>query len=74
MPKILWRPKVTALQQTEHSVTVAAEVAEGTKTFTAKYVVGADGGKSTIRKLIDVKFEGFTWPYTVGNLSRKRIN
>ncbi len=28
----------------------------------ADYVIGADGGKSTIRKLLDIEFEGYTWP------------
>jgi len=28
----------------------------------ASWLVGADGGRSTIRKLMAVEFEGFTWP------------
>jgi 3-(3-hydroxy-phenyl)propionate hydroxylase len=28
----------------------------------ASYLIGADGGRSTIRKLLPVEFEGFTWP------------
>jgi 3-(3-hydroxy-phenyl)propionate hydroxylase len=28
----------------------------------ASWLVGADGGRSTIRKLLPVEFEGFTWP------------
>jgi 3-(3-hydroxy-phenyl)propionate hydroxylase len=28
----------------------------------AAFLVGADGGRSTIRKLLPVEFEGFTWP------------
>ena len=65
--KILWGHKVTALQQFEDGVKVVAETLKGeTVHFEAQYVVGADGGKSTVRKLIDVKFEGFTWPFTIG--------
>jgi 3-(3-hydroxy-phenyl)propionate hydroxylase len=26
------------------------------------YVIGCDGGRSTVRKCIDVEFEGYTWP------------
>src|SRR5262245_11347024 len=26
------------------------------------YVVGCDGGRSTVRKCLDVEFEGYTWP------------
>jgi 3-(3-hydroxy-phenyl)propionate hydroxylase len=28
----------------------------------ADYVIGCDGGRSTVRKSIGVEFEGFTWP------------
>jgi 3-(3-hydroxy-phenyl)propionate hydroxylase len=28
----------------------------------ASWLIGADGGRSTIRKLLAVEFEGFTWP------------
>ena len=28
----------------------------------ASWLIGADGGRSTIRKLLPVEFEGFTWP------------
>ena len=68
--KILWGHKVTALEQDKNGVTITAETLEGkTKKFTSEYVIGADGGRSTIRKLIDVKFEGFTWPWTISTFS-----
>src|SRR6185295_14970238 len=34
----------------------------GSETFRGDYVIGADGGRSTIRKSLDIEFEGFTWP------------
>jgi 3-(3-hydroxy-phenyl)propionate hydroxylase len=30
--------------------------------FTADYVIGADGGRSTVRKELGIEFEGYTWP------------
>ena len=30
--------------------------------MTADYVIGCDGGRSTVRKLADIEFEGFTYP------------
>jgi 2-polyprenyl-6-methoxyphenol hydroxylase-like FAD-dependent oxidoreductase len=66
--KILWGHQVVTLNQSAEFVTVTAETAQGQKEFTATYVVGADGGKSTVRKLVDAKFEGFTWPYNISNL------
>jgi 2-polyprenyl-6-methoxyphenol hydroxylase-like FAD-dependent oxidoreductase len=67
--KVLWGHKVIALEQREDRVCVVAETSDGQiKRLSASYVVGADGGKSTVRKLIDVKFEGFTWPFTISAL------
>jgi 2-polyprenyl-6-methoxyphenol hydroxylase-like FAD-dependent oxidoreductase len=63
--KILWGHKVVGLEQAPKFVKITAENSGEIKTFTGSYVVGADGGKSTVRKLIGVKFEGMTWPYTI---------
>jgi 3-(3-hydroxy-phenyl)propionate hydroxylase len=30
--------------------------------FTADYVIGADGGRSIVRKSLGIEFEGYTWP------------
>src|SRR5918996_823424 len=30
--------------------------------FAADYVIGADGGRSTVRKNLEIEFEGYTWP------------
>src|SRR4249920_2114162 len=49
---------VTGLEQDEQQVTVIA----GDRSFVADYVIGADGGRSTVRKLLGIEFEGFTWP------------
>lgn len=46
-------------------MTVTAEAGGETKSFIGSNVIGADGGKSTMRKLIGVKFDGMTWPYTI---------
>jgi 3-(3-hydroxy-phenyl)propionate hydroxylase len=34
----------------------------GTETIAAAWLIGADGGRSTVRKVLDIEFEGFTWP------------
>ena len=33
-----------------------------TETLRGKYLIGADGGSSTVRRLAEIAFEGFTWP------------
>ena len=51
--------KVIHLQQDDDGVTVRCENGEQ---FSADYVIGADGGRSTVRKCLGIEFEGYTWP------------
>jgi 2-polyprenyl-6-methoxyphenol hydroxylase-like FAD-dependent oxidoreductase len=46
---------VTGLEQNEHEVIL--QTAEGGE-YRAEYVIGADGGKSTVRKLLGVELKG----------------
>jgi 3-(3-hydroxy-phenyl)propionate hydroxylase/6-hydroxy-3-succinoylpyridine 3-monooxygenase len=50
------------LAQDGESVRVAIEGPEGREFLEAKYVVGADGAGSLVRKTIGLGFEGMTWP------------
>ncbi|MCD6041651.1 MAG: FAD-dependent monooxygenase [Burkholderiales bacterium] len=50
--------RVVSLSQDDASVTVRTETGE----FRADYVIGCDGGRSTVRRCLDIEFEGFTWP------------
>jgi 3-(3-hydroxy-phenyl)propionate hydroxylase len=50
--------RVTGVTQKTDSVDVHCE----NQQFTADYVIGADGGRSTVRKSLDIEFEGYTWP------------
>lgn len=43
-------------------VLVTVEGPGGRETIEADYLVGADGGRSPVRKRMGVAFEGFTWP------------
>jgi 3-(3-hydroxy-phenyl)propionate hydroxylase len=54
--------EVTDVGQTADRVTVTAKTPGGAEKFDAPWLVGADGGRSTVRKCIGVDFEGFTWP------------
>ncbi len=53
---------VTAVRQDESGVTVTVDGAGGTEEISGDYVIGADGGQSTIRRVLDIHFEGYTWP------------
>jgi 3-(3-hydroxy-phenyl)propionate hydroxylase len=54
----LFGEKVLALSQNEKEVTVRTTGSE----FKADYLIAADGGRSTVRKALDIEFEGYTWP------------
>lgn len=52
--------EVTALSQDEHQVSATVDSPQGTYTVTASYLVGCDGGRSTVRKLAGIDFPGST--------------
>jgi 3-(3-hydroxy-phenyl)propionate hydroxylase len=54
--------RITGFEQKGASVLVQFESEGIPGKLEASWLVGADGGRSTIRKLLGVEFEGFTWP------------
>ena len=56
--EVLFDHEVTALAENEDGITVTA----GGKDFRAKWLIGCDGARSTVRKLTGIEFEGHTWP------------
>lgn len=54
--------RVEALVQNDDGVTITAQGPGGPQTFASKYAIGADGGRSTVRKMLGIEFEGMTWP------------
>jgi 3-(3-hydroxy-phenyl)propionate hydroxylase len=53
---------VVGLEQDDHGVKLEAEHDGERVTVTGDIVIACDGGRSTVRKLIDMPFEGFTYP------------
>ena len=53
---------VTNFEQAPEKVTVTTRTPGGTEKFEAQWLVGADGGRSTVRHCMGVGFEGYTWP------------
>jgi 2-polyprenyl-6-methoxyphenol hydroxylase-like FAD-dependent oxidoreductase len=60
--EVLWNHRVEALTQDEHGASVTVSTPEGTRELRAEWLIGADGARSTIRTLLALPFEGFTWP------------
>jgi 3-(3-hydroxy-phenyl)propionate hydroxylase len=55
---------VTGLEQGGDAVTVHASMPNGARTFTADYVIGADGARSAVRAAIAVEMSGDIYPET----------
>jgi len=53
---------VTALEQGADHVEVTVAREGEAERLRGRYVIGCDGGRSTVRRLADIPFEGFTWP------------
>jgi 3-(3-hydroxy-phenyl)propionate hydroxylase len=51
-------PVVGLVQDADRATVI---LADGER-LTADWVIGADGGRSAVRKLLDIDFEGYTWP------------
>src|SRR5439155_7347275 len=41
---------------------VVVDTASGARKLVGSYLIGADGGRSTVRKALDIEFEGYTHP------------
>ncbi|WP_063043387.1 FAD-dependent monooxygenase [Nocardia pseudovaccinii] len=57
-----WNSRVSAVNQDQDGVRVTVETSDGREEFRGAWLVGADGSHSTVRKLLDLPFEGHTWP------------
>ena len=60
--RVHWNTQVTGIQQSSSEVTLRAETPDGVRDYRADWVVGADGGRSSVRQLLGLKMEGMTWP------------
>jgi 3-(3-hydroxy-phenyl)propionate hydroxylase len=54
--------RVTALEQFADRVEITVESADGTRRIAGSYLIGSDGGRSTVRKGLGIEFEGYTHP------------
>ena len=60
--EVLFGHAVVEVAQTAASVSVGVRGPDGLGTHTGAWLIGADGGRSTVRKQCGIAFEGFTWP------------
>ncbi len=53
---------VEGVTQHRDSVEIAIEQNGRTKTRTGRWLIGADGARSDVRRSLGIEFQGFTWP------------
>ena len=60
--EIVFSSPVRQVDQDSSSVTVTIDREGRTDTQTGRWLIGADGARSDIRRSLAIDFEGFTWP------------
>lgn len=59
--RIRWGHRVTGVEQDDSGVTVHVESGEGAQDLRARWLVGADGARSIVRRELGLGFEGMSW-------------
>lgn len=57
-----WSHRLVALTQDANGAVLTVETPQGREEIRTRWVVGADGARSTVRGLLSLPFEGHTWP------------
>jgi 2-polyprenyl-6-methoxyphenol hydroxylase-like FAD-dependent oxidoreductase len=60
--EVLFGHEVVDVTQTNASISADVRGPNGVRTHSGAYLIGADGGRSVVRKQSDIAFDGFTWP------------
>jgi 3-(3-hydroxy-phenyl)propionate hydroxylase len=60
--RIEFGTRVRAVTQDEAAVHVTVEGNGTAETRSARWLIGADGARSDVRRALDIAFDGFTWP------------
>jgi 3-(3-hydroxy-phenyl)propionate hydroxylase len=59
---IQFSARVSGFAQRDDGVEVTVETPSGTQQIRGSYLIGCDGGRSFVRKALDIAFEGYTHP------------
>ncbi len=60
--EVWFNHEVIDVNQTADRVSIDVRGPNATTTHSGVYLIGADGGRSIVRKRSDIAFDGFTWP------------
>jgi 3-(3-hydroxy-phenyl)propionate hydroxylase/6-hydroxy-3-succinoylpyridine 3-monooxygenase len=59
---VRWGTRVTGLSQDATTVRVVTASSDREQEHSGSWLIGCDGARSTVRRLLDVPFQGTTWP------------
>lgn len=59
--KLTMNASVSAIETRDDRVVITVQTPQGPQTHDGCYLVGADGGRSTVRKALGIEFEGYTF-------------
>lgn len=62
--QMCWSTNLVEIAENDEKVVAVVDTPNGQQTLEADWLIGADGARSTVRKLIGTSFDGFTWPDT----------
>ncbi len=60
--EVTFSAPVTAIAAADDHVDITVTIDGRDRTISGSYLVGADGGRSTVRKSLDIPFDGYTFP------------
>lgn len=60
--KVMWNTRLVDVTQTSDAVSAVVERNGTQETLDADWLIGCDGGRSQVRKSLDLGFDGVTWP------------
>ena len=60
--EVTFSSPVSAVANFNDRVEATIETKDGTQTHLGSYLIGADGGRSTVRKQLGIAFDGYTFP------------
>jgi len=60
--EIEFNSRVQAVAQDKSSVTLTIERNGATQSHSGRWLIGADGASSSVRRALGIEFDGFTWP------------
>jgi 2-polyprenyl-6-methoxyphenol hydroxylase-like FAD-dependent oxidoreductase len=59
---VRWRTRLTGLSQDDDGVTATLDTPNGEQQLRTQWLIGADGTHSGVRRALNLKLEGVTWP------------